>query len=720
MSALPSSRFRKKYNLLALPLSMFVLMSAQAAPFPTLVLDADGTVGYLVGPTDINPAISANGSVLVANNYNGSITALRWAVDSNGLISSPTNLGTLSGGSYAYAFGANADGAVIVGASQTMVSVSQRIRAFRWVADSSGNGGTMTSLGTLAGGNDSQAFAVNANGNIVVGQSEVRIAGSITQEAFRWVDNGSGGTMTGLGFLPTGTLSSATAVNAEGNVVAGWSNDASDNRRAFRWTADSSGTTGSMQALALISGATLNFSEAYGMNAAGNIVVGVSGNQDRNYEAFLWKAIDTTSGTTTGLGFLPGGNFSKAYAVNSTGDVVVGISNSNAGNSAVRWAVSQAGVVTAQSVADWLNNAGVSTTNTTFTEATGVDASGKVIVGKGAVSGVDQVFVARVTTPPASAGGSGVIGLVDLQQSVSQFMAIPNQVGRLQNLMLNGAHHRTLMDQAMTHNDTCGWISGDLSRINRQAKGDAGLIEAGLCRNVAPGWRAGIGIGTSRLGLDLANNGHSSVSGQYGIAELDWKLPNRPIVASLLGSWGKWDASLRRGYASTGTQASSGNTNVNAYSLRARIDWQDAFQIGAVNFTPRLAYTATRTTIDAYQETGGSAPAFFNEQKSTAREVRLGIVGRFLLSDRTTLLGHAEIAHRLDKNAATVSGTADALGLPFAFNQKGNPIKRNWGRLGAEVDYKVNERNIINASSFVSSSGEDASVSGAVSWKFLF
>jgi probable HAF family extracellular repeat protein len=82
----------------------------------------------------------------------------------------------------------------------------------------------MTNLGTL-GGTSSRAEAVSADGSVVVGYSQ---NASSQNNAFRW----SAGVMTNLGTLG-GTYSYAQAVSADGSVVVGYSENASNESRAF-------------------------------------------------------------------------------------------------------------------------------------------------------------------------------------------------------------------------------------------------------------------------------------------------------------------------------------------------------------------------------------------------------------------------------------------------------------------------------------------------------
>src|SRR5205807_684489 len=70
-----------------------------------------------------------------------------------------------------------------------------------------------------------------------------------------------------------------------------------------------------------------SFSEAFGVNAGGTVVVGVGDIPDISEEAFRW----TQAGGMVGLGLLPGGHGSAALGVNADGTVVVGAGSANVG-----------------------------------------------------------------------------------------------------------------------------------------------------------------------------------------------------------------------------------------------------------------------------------------------------------------------------------------------------------------------------------------------------
>jgi probable HAF family extracellular repeat protein len=170
---------------------------------------------------------------------------------------------------------------------------------------------SLTWLGTL-GGWVSWAYAVSADGSVVVGKSE-NAAGRF--HAFRWTESGG---MQDLGTLPGGRYSYAFAVSADGSVVVGWATNAAGYDRAFRWTA-----SGGMQDLGTLGG---DRSWANGVSADGSVVVGayeVGYNDDR---AFRWTAsggmqdLNTTYASLLGNG----SELRSAYAISPDGRYIVG------------------------------------------------------------------------------------------------------------------------------------------------------------------------------------------------------------------------------------------------------------------------------------------------------------------------------------------------------------------------------------------------------------
>jgi probable HAF family extracellular repeat protein len=173
----------------------------------------------------------------------------------------------------------------------------------------------------------------------------------------------------GLGDLPGGDFYSvARDASADGSVVIGTSKSAAGEPwEAFRWT-----KTGGMIGLGDLAGGMF-VSSASGISANGLVTIGSSHSASGEpSEAYRW----TQAEGMVGLGDLPGGLFySASTSVSSDGATVVGCATSEIQcNTAFRWTMT-AGMV-----------------DLGFQSASGISASGSVIVGQGQIAGVTQAI----------------------------------------------------------------------------------------------------------------------------------------------------------------------------------------------------------------------------------------------------------------------------------------------------------------------------------------
>ena len=149
-------------------------------------------------------------------------------------------------------------------------------------------------------------------------------------------------------------------------------------------------------------------------------------------------------------------------------------------------------------------------------------------------------------------------------------------------------------------------------------------------------------------------------------------------------SWG--DTVIKRGYLNAGAQnISKGETDQSGWGLRARVDWENAYQTAMLAASPYLDFTRTTATLDGYTETTGGFPATFNARQDHATELRLGVNATTPLTDDIRLITTAEGVHRFEENGARMKG--NLIGLS-SFNLDGAKNKQNWlrGGLGIEAD----------------------------------
>ena len=158
--------------------------------------------------------ISANGNLIVgteSNDFNN-------ATSSSGFIHTVGGTSTLvqadsaitafntAGLNFTQLTAISGNGAIAIGYASSSLNPGDE-QAFKYNV----SGATYAALGSLSVGGWSIARAINSDGSVIVGQSD--------NQAFKYQD----GTLTPLGFLGTGNESDATGVSADGKVIVGYS-----------------------------------------------------------------------------------------------------------------------------------------------------------------------------------------------------------------------------------------------------------------------------------------------------------------------------------------------------------------------------------------------------------------------------------------------------------------------------------------------------------------
>src|SRR5215470_2125207 len=225
-----------------------------------------------------------------------------------------TDLGTLEGGYESLASAVNSRGQVAGFAGNdvpddfSIVGLPTQTRAFLW------QNGTMRDVGTLPGGTDAMALMVNERGQIV-GQSYTGDSVPppspfcsdfpLTLHGFFW-DNGK---MVDLGTLG-GSCTFTYAFNNRGQVVGQSTLPEDQTSHPYIWERNK------MTDLGTLGG---GYGYASWLNESGAAVGAATPLGDRVLIAFLWS-----DGKISNLGTLPGNGCSAADAINSQGQIVGG------------------------------------------------------------------------------------------------------------------------------------------------------------------------------------------------------------------------------------------------------------------------------------------------------------------------------------------------------------------------------------------------------------
>lgn len=380
------------------------------------------------------------------------------------------------------------------------------------------------------------------------------------------------------------------------------------------------------------------------------------------------------------------------------------------GSSSFRWSQTEG---TAR-ISDWLISKNIDIADwTRILSITSTNMDGTLLAGSGLLNNVINNFIIRVESDNA-----GLVVIEDVIKSVKKqsTLSLTNSVSSIAGMVLNGAHHLTLIDMAVGKGENCAWGSFDIGRSDRNGKGWVNLSEVGACKDFGD-IKFGLGVGFSSSSIGYAGEGRSKLSGQYLVSELNWTHQDSGTVLSALGIAGNWNADIRRDY--TGT-SSAGDTDVNMQSLRLRADFKNLWSAGDVSFTPVAQMTVTRTRVGNYQETGGTAPAQFDTQSHLAYESRLGLNAEYALSSKNSILGRTEWVKRFD-SAHLISGSAMALGaIQVPFNFRASEVKDNWMRAGFDVIYKPTQNSRVALSATASTPGQDADYVVGLNWTGVF
>lgn len=655
-------------------------------------------------------AISGDGRVMLGyalNGHGGVVSRAHW----------PSQTLTLPdrGGTQNYGRAINRAGNVIVGEANDASNIT---RAWRYVGDFSN--GDFMELGTLAplvDGSTSRAAGVSDDGSRVVGHSgwQGHVHGYI------WVEGATGGVtgnqqMYQLNELPGGDgRSAAKGISGDGRYVVGYSDADATPTIAVRWNVSDLDQI-SIENLGSLTGMT-GYSVAKAASYDGSIIIGDSSDVDGRFRAFRWK-----QGATDGvedniqmrdIGTL-GGQESWAHSVTRDGAWIVGMSmNADDLELAFRWS-EDTGM---ESVNDWLARHGVDLGSKVLKVANGISDDGNVIVGQlydGDPQQADhEGYIARVDAQH----GAGLMNVGEYQRSLFAAAGIADAGEFLTWLPMNGAHHRPLLLTPSLSGDLCAWVTGDFAHHGPSATGLA-LAEMGACADLARGdLRIGAAVGASGSWQDLALGGSAHMAGQYILSEIDWQPDGTPLLLSLTGMLGGWQATIERAYSNgAATAMSHGQTNAFGGVVRLRADWLEAAAIGNTSLNPFASLAFGGLHVDGYSESGGPFPAVFDAQNLTHADIRMGITAVTEVSSQTRLSTTLEVAHRTGTGAAA-KGHVPGL---FDFSLGGGSQAQTWARVGAEIDHALSSNVSLSASTHLASYGRDPTLTASVGLKGSF
>jgi probable HAF family extracellular repeat protein len=353
-----------------------------------------GTLGGNSYGTAINASGQVAGYAGTSNDANPPLHAFLYDVTAAPPLS---DLGALGGAANSVARGFNDAGQVVGSSFNTLCSPGSHAFLYDGAATPA-----MQDLGTL-GGTDSDAFGINASGQVVGSSTTAADA----QHAFLY-DPAATPAMQDLGTLG-GATSIARGINSAGRVVGG-AYTAGNAQHAFLYDP---AAAPAMQDLGTLGGMT---SIAVGINASGQ-VVGTAYTAGGAFHAFRYSKITTPQ--MQDLGTL-GGTNSNAYAINASCRIVGAAYLP--GNTVLHAFLYDPSATPAMQDLNSLLPAG---SGWVLKTAYAINDNGQIVGFGGVPGGADHAFLLTphptvVGTTPALAGGTLAAGTTSLQIQFSE------------------------------------------------------------------------------------------------------------------------------------------------------------------------------------------------------------------------------------------------------------------------------------------------------------
>ena len=130
-----------------------------------------------------------------------------------------------------------------------------------------------------------------------------------------------------------------------------------------------------------------------------------------------------------------------------------------------------------------------------------------------------------------------------------------------------------------------------------------------------------------------------------------------PLGFALTGYYHQADAGLLRAYdTGSATDFSYGETDVDSWAFRARIDWQHAFALRGCESSPYIDLSFAESQVDGYLEAGGAASAIFQPNRDHSLGARAGVNMLYELSPSMAVTGEVGVCQYLNQSDPANAG----------------------------------------------------------------
>jgi uncharacterized protein YhjY with autotransporter beta-barrel domain len=257
---------------------------------------------------------------------------------------------------------------------------------------------------------------------------------------------------------------------------------------------------------------------------------------------------------------------------------------------------------------------------------------------------------------------------------------------------------------------------GGYSNGNGSSDGGFGILDFGYGVGLEGGITARLTAGGLYTRQDIDAGGDFDLKGFYIAPELTFPMAGG-VHATVAAYYSPGRIDIKRGYLNGGSlDFSRGESDVDTWAAKLRLDWLNALAIGEWDFTPYGSLNYAHAKMDAYTEIGGAFPSSFKSVSDHATVARAGLDAVGQISPGIRALAKIETAYRFESRTASTNG--EIIGIT-PFNLDGQEINKLWlrGGIGAEFD---TASGVVSVSVNASTEGDDPSVWLKSGWRVTF
>ncbi len=520
--------------------------------------------------------------------------------------------------------------------------------------------------------------------------------------------------------------SNVAEISDDGSTAVGLVDYNDKGEFAAKWDA----TTGDYTYLTVADGFTDSLATA--VNADGSVIAGVALNDDQygnisNSQLILWKN-GTTEATVihneekSGLKYIPA-------SITAAGDLLVGSvrgNGSSTGGSIVRngafiW-TEKSGVVY---MSRYLSSKGISLSQDTYlTYAHSVSDDGTLISGSGDIEGINQAWLARIspntsTTDTGDNTNTGGDTNTGSDTGGNANTGGSTNTGSDAGLITSSNTQKSLFSMGMSAYYMLPTLLADNMRLNGQnCDGGKGQFCAFATAAVQKWDESNTDGGLSRIGIGYNLKDNFAIGGLIGYHQMDsdndysrfktdgltlglWTSYNQEkaglqAAANISYSFGDMDTD-RFYYNGSKRETAKGSTSYDALSLSASLGYGFKIRQNAL-LTPFIDLSYIKANIDGFDEEIALFQAAYKDLDSRLWQNHLGVKGRYQLNNKLALLGGLAWGHSMVQDTKVSGSLKEAVGFGSAEHITVKHEDSDWVNISAGIDYKISNQMSIQFS----------------------